>query len=341
MNKEKFLRLLSEKFSGTINADKLRSFDRAVAGNGEYGRLYSRLWPYLGSRRHVQPRKAQLDRVWEQIEMAEKQEFSGKYDYSQPRSLRAGLLMLSKIAAILFLSGAVCFFGYTYLHSNAARLPERVAAGNETVACTLDDGTRVWLNRNSVIRFNDAFGKNRREISLEGEAYFDVVHSQRIPLVVHAGSIDIEVKGTAFNVSSYGNSAPVQVALIRGSVKVTHTKGVRAAVLLKPNEKLVASGGRGQSVFSVSALKPEVLLREIGWTADTLVFHKEKLRDLAVRLEKKYGVEIQIRSEELKEKRFSGTITTETIQQVLEALKVSYPLTYTVRNRLVIIDALQ
>lgn len=78
-------------------------------------------------------------------------------------------------------------------------------------------------------------------------------------------------------------------------------------------------------------------LKEIKQTDDTLIFRKEKLKDLAIRMEKKYQLKIEIQSEQLKEKRFSGTFSTETIQQALEALKLSYPLTYTISNGLVTI----
>lgn len=96
--------------------------------------------------------------------------------------------------------------------------------------------------------------------------------------------------------------------------------------------------GVDQNDFRVLSLNSSVLLKETRWTADTLVFHKEKLKELVIRMEKKYDLKIEIQAKQLKEKRFSGTFTNETIQQALEALKLSYPLTYTISGRLVVIN---
>jgi ferric-dicitrate binding protein FerR (iron transport regulator) len=129
------------------------------------------------------------------------------------------------------------------------------------------------------------------------------------------------------------------VALVRGLIEVTDKLDKSHKVLLKPNEKLVFSTNpaKGHANFMVFSLAENALLTNTKWIADTLVFRKEKLKDLALRMEKKYDLKIEVHSELLKEKRFSGTFTDETIHQALEALKLSYPLTYTINNRLVII----
>lgn len=111
-------------------------------------------------------------------------------------------------------------------------------------------------------------------------------------------------------------------------------------MLLKPNEKFIFQNKqrRGENnIYVVIAIASRELLKEVKWVSDTLTFRKEKLKELVVRMEQKYGLKIEIQSERLKEKRFSGKFTTETIQQAMEALKVSYPLTYTINNRLVVI----
>ncbi|MCY1512382.1 hypothetical protein D9M68_468410 [compost metagenome] len=109
--------------------------------------------------------------------------------------------------------------------------------------------------------------------------------------------------------------------------------------MLRPNDKLTLSNKTDDvlSHFQLIALSTEKLLLETRWAADTLTFNKERLDALALRMEKKYDLKIEIHSERLKEQRFSGTFIHESIDQALAALKLSYPLTYTIQNRLVIL----
>ncbi|MEJ7779016.1 MAG: DUF4974 domain-containing protein [Daejeonella sp.] len=127
--------------------------------------------------------------------------------------------------------------------------------------------------------------------------------------------------------------------VLRGLIQVSDRLDSKRKVLLHPNEKLIFNNSQniGQNKFLVRSMKSGALLNDTKWIADTLIFNKEKLRDLTVRMEIKYDLKIEIYSEKLKDKRFSGTFTNENIQQALEALKLSYPLTYTINNRLVVI----
>src|SRR4029078_631833 len=88
----------------------------------------------------------------------------------------------------------------------------------------LPDGTQVWLNADSRIAYNEKFQGNLREVTLEGEAYFDVVRDEKRPFVIHTAAIDIKVLGTAFNVRSYANEKNTETSLIRGSIEVTLVK---------------------------------------------------------------------------------------------------------------------
>ncbi|MNH24286.1 hypothetical protein D3C79_842100 [compost metagenome] len=139
--------------------------------------------------------------------------------------------------------------------------------------------------------------------------------------------------------SAYKSIPQLQIALIRGSIQVTDRLNNNNKVQLRPNDKLIYSKTQSgtRNDFRVLSLNSNLLLMDTKWVADTLVFHKEKLKDLVIKMERKYDLKIEIQGKQLKEKRFSGTFTNETIQQALEALKLSYALTYTINNRLVVI----
>ncbi|KQC01332.1 FecR family protein [Pedobacter sp. Hv1] len=337
MNKENFLALLSNQLSGEIAPSDSAALAQAIENNEEYQRLATELHHYFEQHQTVEPKIDQLKQTWKMIEIAEAQGFKERFNYSALKQTRAYTTWL-KVAAVLVLLIGAGVLGNHLLNRNAEQNFITLVATNEKTFKLLADGTKIWLNKKSTLRYNKTFGKQQREIFLEGEAYFDVAKNKEVPLFIHAGNIDIEVKGTAFNVNAYQGNPNIQVALIRGSIQVTNRLDQKHQVLLQPNQKLIFSKLSSKNdQFAVLPIAPELLLKETKWTSDTLTFQKEKLKDLALRLEKKYDLKIEVKSELLKEKRFSGTFTNETIQQALEALKLSYPLTYTISNKLVVI----
>lgn len=338
MERDTFIALLSKKLSQEIAEADQALLNDALQNNEEYQQLATQLEHYFNQRTKRNTPAKSLEQVWAAIGEAEKGTLTYQFNYSATKQSVLSVTWL-KIAAMLVLVLGLGFLSY-YWFNRSNKNFEALAATNQKVFKVLADGTRVWLNKQTTITYNHDFGKRQREIFLDGEAYFDVVKNSEVPLFIHAGDIDIEVKGTAFNVNAYHGTHQVQVALVRGAIAVTDRQNAGHSVLLKPNEKLVfipKTITQSESNFQVMAIKPNLLNREISWTTDTITFIKEKLKDLALRLEKKYDVKIDIKSEVLKEKRFSGTFTNQTLQQALDALKLSYPFTYTINNRWVTI----
>jgi transmembrane sensor len=338
MKKDKFLFLLSKKLSNDISAEENELLTIAINSSDEYKQLADKLTKYFNQRKAKNSKTDKLRAAWVMIAKAEEENFEGTFDYATPKS-KFNTFSFLKIAAVLILALASTLVVYTLQKRNQQEI-QSFSTGTSKSFKLLADGTKIWLNKNSVLSYNSSFGKEKREISLKGEAYFDVVKNSAIPLFIHVGNITIEVKGTAFNVNAYSDKPYIQVALIRGLIQVSHTADPKNSVLLKPNQKLTipnAVVNGTASKFTIEPINPLALLNETKWTSDTLIFRKEKLKDLAIQLEKKYELKIEIQSAQLKERRFSGTFTTETIKQALDALKLSYPLTYTISNKLVII----
>lgn len=340
MKREKFLEMLSRKHSGEISLEDNNVLDQVIRDNEEYRILSIKLDQYLNTERDFMSKTDRLGHVWEMLTSDDTESMAGKFDYSTPKANLFFNSTLLKIAVTLIFFISITLFGYHLINRHADQNFDKIVASDQKTFRMLDDGTRIWLNKKSIISYNKDFGKQKREIILDGEAYFDVAKNSKVPLFIYVGNIDIEVKGTAFNVNAYKSIEEIQIALIRGSIQVTDRLNSNKKVQLKPNEKLIYSRMQGvdQNDFRVLSLNSSVLLKETRWTADTLVFHKEKLKELVIRMEKKYDLKIEIQAKQLKEKRFSGTFTNETIQQALEALKLSYPLTYTISGRLVVIN---
>lgn len=117
---------------------------------------------------------------------------------------------------------------------------------------TLPDGSVVWLNSETKLTYPSQFASDKRLVTLEGEAYFEIEKDMKKPFIVQAGEIDVEVLGTCFNVDSYSYTEFVQTALLNGSVKISG-KGVKEPVYLKPNELFKYQ--KSDQVFSVREAK--------------------------------------------------------------------------------------
>ncbi len=224
----------------------------------------------------------------------------------------------------------------------------------------LPDGTSVWLNGNSKLIYNNQhYGETIREVTLTGEAYFDVVKNAAKPFVIHTIAMDIKVLGTAFNVKSYASEKTSETSLIRGSIEVTLINKANRKIMLKPNEKITVPNTKDAAInthsiamqlqkqvadtFKDVAVAPlkfdakENTFKEIAWKENKLMFKKESLESIAVMLERWFGQPVEIRDEKLKLLQFTGNFHDENITQVLQALQASYNFNFITENKSIII----
>ncbi len=218
----------------------------------------------------------------------------------------------------------------------------------------LPDGTTVWLNSSSKLTYdNQNFGKQIREVSLSGEAYFDVVKNKTKPFIIHTAKMDMKVLGTVFNIKCYPDEKTTETSLIHGSVEVS-LKDRQEKILMKPNEKLVLvnddqkEGKRTVAANSqksaVNVYKPIIELShltlyptnnqivETGWVENKLVFNNESLEEVISKMERWYSVTIIIQSEQLKQESLTGIFEKETIQQALKALQYTTKFNYKISS---------
>lgn len=342
MDKQYFLLLLSKKLSGEIGADEAEQLEQAVQYNAVYQKISEQMMLYFES---VDTTKEQplskLSKTWEAIEQASGTEnYVFKYNDQAAGEKKFFNSTILKVAAAFLLIAGLALVVYSALKQRQVADLITLTTDSGKLFKTLDDGTKVWLNRGSVLKYNLSFGKTKRVVFLEGEAFFDVIKNKSVPLYIHTGDINIEVKGTAFNVNSYPKSAGIEVSLIRGLIEVSSNTNKDQKTLLRPNQKLSYSPKSmiSGNTFHIVNLGAEIAYKTTKWTQDSLVFKKEKLKNLALQLEKKYKVKINILNEELREKRFSGMFTNEGLNEALQALKISYPFVYKINGQQVIIE---
>lgn len=216
----------------------------------------------------------------------------------------------------------------------------------------LPDGSTVWLNAGSEISYGSDFGKTSRDIQLSGEAFFDVVHNDKLPFVVHTQHFNIKVLGTAFNVRSYPSDAESQATLLRGKIELSFNNDNTSKIILKPNEKLIFNAGTikksekengpAKTDIKISGLErpfKDSMTVETQWLNDKLAFRNMRLEEVAALISRWYGVSIEINDSELKDKEFSGLFEDETVKQVMEALRLTGGFHYTMnKNKITIVQ---
>lgn len=294
--------------------------------------------------------------VWDKIQQATTKQRSG-----------ATVLRLYKkwisVAAVLLVAVSSFFLFRQPDQTSAVNKPtaqkEMATAPHTKQKLLLPDGTVVWLNGASKLHYNkENFGKQEREISLAGEAFFDVVKNEKVPFIIHAGSVNIKVKGTAFNVKAYPEDKAIETALVRGLVEITTQSDPERKILLKPAEKIIIpvedlhkadpQQKKGDSLFSQSlysivklASREPEKLAETSWLNTTLEFDNETFEELAPKLESWYTVKLVFEDESIKRKRFSGVIEKETLAQTLEAMALSNPFHFTEKGNAILISKKQ
>ncbi|MEO8821444.1 MAG: FecR family protein [Ginsengibacter sp.] len=222
----------------------------------------------------------------------------------------------------------------------------------------LPDGTIVRLNGSSSLSYNKDFNKKIREVKLDGEAYFDVTKDANHPFIVHTSNLDIKVLGTLFDVKSYQEDPTIEMTLLRGSIEVYNKDDPYVPkVILKPNEKLVFRKNvddkipendkvdlnstkknipdQNISISTLSATKPDSLKKETSWLYNKLVIDGDDFTEMAQKMERWYGVNIEIMSPGLEKYHFNGIFKNETVEQALDALQLTVKFKYQIKDDVV------
>ncbi len=187
----------------------------------------------------------------------------------------------------------------------------------------LSDGTLVWLNAGSTLKYSDRFGRFNRRVELAGEGYFEVTKRKGSKFRVGTDAYDVVVTGTRFDVSAYPEDNFVSTTLAEGRVELhrSHPFGSTAPIMMSPGESVHYDKNAGSFVrnYVDAALA-------YSWTENRIEFDNITLRELTAKLSRQYNVKIYLQSDSVKEKRFHISLRNdETIRDVLDALKDIIP----------------
>lgn len=353
--------LLGKKVSGEATPQELEELDLLIQGNDEGLDAIGGLEKMLHSVNvdAIGRSEEEIDERWNKF----RKKLATEADSVIALNPAKKLSFIWIAAASVFIICSVClalFMRKNIDKANALLAKVETPAG-ATRSIVLPDGTKVWLNANShLIYQKENFGVKEREVSLVGEAFFDVKKDKKHPFVVNTASLHLRVLGTAFNVRAFANEKKSEAALVHGSIEVTLVNHPDKKIILKPTEKIIVRNkveqeerraiGKGDMQAHIGAI-PLITLSnihykdedplpvEVQWIERKLAFESDMLDDIATRMEQYYNVKINFADESLRSLVFSGTLTNQTIDEAMKSLQQtsSVPFKYKiVENRITI-----
>lgn len=223
---------------------------------------------------------------------------------------------------------------YFYIGGKHSNIPDMIVStfNGEKANITLPDGTKVVLNGHSVIKYSqNRYNEDERCVSLEGEAYFDVVKNASIPFIVYSDGVKLKVLGTKFNISNHKICSNAEIFLEQGKVylEALHSSN---EIILEPNQKAVLNKKLG--TFKVNKENPRKVL---SWMKGELYFSDTPLQGVINGLEKCYGVKITKLPDSLNKDVFSGTLPSNDILEALNIIKGVYGISYSLSDSTIIL----
>ncbi|WP_319481469.1 FecR domain-containing protein [uncultured Draconibacterium sp.] len=195
---------------------------------------------------------------------------------------------------------------------------------------TLSDGTHVWLNSETTIRYPVVFAKNNREVFISGEAFFDVAHNEESPFIVTTDKMKVNVLGTAFNIRAFNDEEKAVTTLVRGKVNVSSTKTAQT-FMIKPNEQFIVEEGNA-SVRKVNVNK------YTAWTEGRILFDDNSLDEIFTDITRWYNINVEYENEALKDLRFSVDVKRyDEISKITEIIELTKKVKFELNNETITI----
>jgi len=224
------------------------------------------------------------------------------------------------VAAVLVLISSV-FFQMNFFQ-NDLRYHEITVDNGEKLVVLLSDGSKAWLNAGSKLIYPEQFAKNKRDVYMTGEVYFEIANNPAKPFFVNVEDMVVEVIGTSFNVNAYPENDDVTVYLKEGKVELSLPGNKYPNVLISPGETLIYSKSRNKSTV-VANEEYDIMSR---WKEDEMSFFNTPLKKVLATMERYYDVKFTIADERVLTYTYTFSSQKEPIDKILEKMEIITPI---------------
>ena len=235
-------------------------------------------------------------------------------------ALRQVLGVIQRAAAVLFIP-VFLLSAYLFIQQGQGNVRTLAVRTNPGVVSAFDlpDGSKVWLNAGSSLKYPTQFNDKQRVVSMQGEAYFEVESDKKHPFIVKTKQLTVEATGTAFNVNAYAPDHVAAVTLVKGKVAVTLDQ--KKTISLSPGEKI--DYNLATSLYNVNKTNT---YKWCSWKDGILIFRDDPLEYVFKRLGQTYNVEFILKDAELGKYSYKATFEGESLNEILRLLEMSAPI---------------
>ncbi|WP_185958435.1 FecR family protein [Fodinibius sediminis] len=256
---------------------------------------------------------------------------SAKRGYRPNAHIGRGLwLKVAAMVVVILTAGGLGLYYSdfsSFSEDSVTQFDQRTLSKGQTATLRFGDGSVIKLNAGSTLRYPEKFSRERREVYLEGEAFFSIAHDESRPFLVHAKNTTTRVLGTSFNIRAYSSEDALQVAVAEGEVAVSRAEeqpvSSRETIYVTRNQ-WVTYRSSGQLIEKGEGNIDDL----IAWKDKRLIFTDKPLEEIAVQLERWYNVEVLLADSSLKKRRLSASFTDEPLSEVLTVIALSLDITY-------------
>lgn len=235
-------------------------------------------------------------------------------------------LNIWKVISVAATVATLIAMSWIYIHDFRVdrKMQAVIVPAGQRVQLVLEDGTRVWLNSKSKLTYPASFGNDTREVTLDGEGFFEVTRNEEKPFIVKTHKYDVKVLGTTFNVYAYNTkSSSFETSLLHGSVDVISTENSNSHVLLKPHEKVTEENG----ILQKSTIDN---LDRYRWKDGLICLDDEPFEDLMKKFSVYYDIQIKIENPTVRDYRCTGKFRqSDGVEYALKVIQKDLTFSYT------------
>lgn len=328
MSNENIIKILDKFFRGLATEEEheiLRNWIKEPESKDEFSLYYQQCWYLAGDKMDKEEQDKILGNILNRIENFTKNEKKTESKIgARAKSVLRKVMYYAAAACILLIIGFASFhFGKNSITRNTGIITMEVENGQKG-DIILADGSKVYLNSDSKIAYDDSYNKKDRILTLEGQAYFEVAKNKEKPFIVQTNGVKIEALGTIFDVKACKTSDLVTVTLIEGKVKVNDFSDER---YLNPKERLEYNLTE-KSFGKATELLPNA--NNLLWRSKELAFYGEPLEEICKTLTRMYNCRFRFGSDAIKKYTYTGIIKDGTLKNVLEFLSQTASVKYTI-----------
>jgi ferric-dicitrate binding protein FerR (iron transport regulator) len=322
MEKEKYIQLFEKYLNGGASHEEVSLLIHWLNADGPFYAWADEQWKFASPDISPELRKELFGKIKAEAGIDEDRPVLKSHALSHWFTRVAVLLLL------LLTTGASIYF-YQITQQRIKEMVVSVEKGQKA-NIVLPDGSKVWINSGSELRYTYHLDRYMCDLHLKGEAYFEVKPDKHAPFVVHTDDFSVEALGTSFNIKAYPDEKQASVVLMTGKVEVSC---VGKTCLLQPNDRLVYN--KADSLISLSVM--EDAANYAYWKDNVLRFRSETFENIVKTLERCYNANIVFESEELKNYRFTGNPGNTSLESILQILSLTSPLSYEVADGQIIL----